>query len=974
MKRLLCALLLVFCVIGIYASDAYELADVYESDITDSVFYSYIHNDTGLKVVYENNDAGNNYAELIFRTPMQDEGDLNHVFEHSLLSGSDKYPSSYLFFDFSHRSYLSSVNANTQMSSTAYHAASPSSEQLEIYIDALFSLVDNPDLINEENIYRREAIRYDLQSADSPVIPAGTVFNEDVGYITDEVRGAVEGMLRALYPGMYASNIVGRLPMNLEDNTYDRIKEIFTDYYNWDNALLYVYGDIDIDSVLDNIDREYLSVSDKPSTDLSEFYSESPEPGYRELDYPIPASSDKTVTDTSSYIIYAFDLGGLGFDDLLKLDPIIRILGKDGGILDEELEKRSVDGVDFAELDLSTLRPVLEFLLFYTSPEEKDGFREAVDAALARAVSGEISGNEIADMAGIIRNSILGSMEDGTLSASNADIYRNLFALTGGIDAIEIYENALADLEENGAAIASSIISMVCEEERTRAAVTATPESGLYEEIISDINGYLQDMKNSMSDEEKAELIEDTKAYYDWSSISYHNDDIAISRSDVEDVFLDYGITEKESDGAVIRKSVLPDTDGLVSFSVYFPVGDIAGDDMDILALYRMLVSNLDTSSTPYADLKMKISRVLISAEVGFDVYDSTPYMTLSGLASEDDIEEAIAVFMEFVSDSVFTAEGIERVVSQDMENYNLQRLAENPGAMLGLANGIWSKSSLYDIDLCFTGFYDYLGSVLDSIGDPDYASALISDLERIQNTVLDKGGVRMEIIGTEKNAEDAERILSCLVGSLPEGSNCNSYEFLDLPSGIAVISNSSTAILYKGISLSGNENVKGSYLPWFSAYSDEVMLPLRTQGGAYSSGISIKADNDSIAMYTAMDSSPAISYSVMNSGWDVMRDALLNESDLNSYALSSLAAMNMVSTGAIGREQRVHELAYLYGKERGEDILNGSKNALLSEKDEAIEALESAFNSNSFIFYAGPEQLLAPIQDEFPLVIDLRQ
>lgn len=131
MKRLLCALLLVFCMIGIYASDAYELADVYESDITDSVFYSYIHNDIGLKVVYENNDAGNNYAELIFRTPMQDEGDLNHVFEHSLLSGSDKYPSSYLFFDFSHRSYLSSVNANTQMSSTAYHAASPSSEQLE---------------------------------------------------------------------------------------------------------------------------------------------------------------------------------------------------------------------------------------------------------------------------------------------------------------------------------------------------------------------------------------------------------------------------------------------------------------------------------------------------------------------------------------------------------------------------------------------------------------------------------------------------------------------------------------------------------------------------------------------------------------------------------------------------------------------------------------------------------------------------
>ena len=331
MKKLLCVLLLIFCLIGVYASEAFELVDVYESGITDSVFYSYIHEDTGLNVVYENNDAGNNYAELMFRTPMQDEGDLNHVFEHSLLSGSDKYPSSYLFFDFSHRSYLSSVNADTQMSSTAYHAASPSSEQIEIYIDALFSLVDDPDLIHEENIYRREAIRYDLQSADGPITPAGTVFNEDVGYITDEVRGAVEGVFRALYPGMYASNMIGRLPMHLEDNTYDRIKEIFTDYYNWDNALLYVYGDINIDRVLDDIDREYLSVSDKPTTNLSEFYSEEPVPGYRELDYPIPASSDKVVTDSSSYIIYAFDLGDLEFDEAYEAFKEVMVWGEEAG-------------------------------------------------------------------------------------------------------------------------------------------------------------------------------------------------------------------------------------------------------------------------------------------------------------------------------------------------------------------------------------------------------------------------------------------------------------------------------------------------------------------------------------------------------------------------------------------------------------------------------------------------------------------
>ena len=974
MRKLLCILSCVFLMVGAYASDSFELVDTYESEITDSVYYSYIHGSTGLKVVYESNSAGDNYAELIFRTPMQDEGDLNHVFEHSLLSGSERYPSSYLYFDFTNRSYLSSVNADTQLASTAYHAASPSSEQLEIFIDALFSLVEDPDLINEENIYRREAIRYDLQSIDDSIVPSGTVFNEDVGYITDEQRGAIEGVFKALYPGMYASNMIGRLPMHLEDNTYDRIKEIFTDYYNWDNALLFVYGDIDIDKVLDAIDSRYLSSSSKPSTDLSEFYAQEPEPGYRELDYPIPASSDKIVTDTSSYIIYAFDLWDLGFDELMELAPMIQIIGKDGGILKEELEKKSIDGIDVVAMDLSALRPVLEFLLVYTSPDEKEGFCEAVEATLGRVASGEIGGEEIAGMADIIRNDILRSTEDGSLPASDAGLYRELFALTGETNAEEIYEKSLRDLENEGEAIVASIASKLLDPDRPRAAVTATPKPGLYEDIIADINEYLQNMDGSMSYEDRTALVEETKAYYDWSGISYHNDDIAISSGSVDDIQLESWMSERAADGAVIRTAVLPETNGLVSFSVWFPAGDITGNDMDIYALYRMLVSNLDTSSTSYADLQQKIDSMLISVSISSDVDDSVPYMVLSGISTEDDLEEAIAVLEEFVSDSVYTAEGIERVISQGIENYNPRRLSENHRFMLGLADGIWSESSLYNIDLYYTGFYEYLQGILDSIDDPDSVLALMSDLERMQDTLLDKGGVRIDIIGTEAGTAAAADILSGLIGSLPEGTNENHYEFIDLPESIAVISNASTALVYKGISLSGNDGIKGSYLPWVAAYSDHVMLPLRTQGGAYSSGTRINAGDDSLAMYTVMDSAPAASYHAMASGWDAMRDASLSESDMNSYALATLTSMDMASAGAIGREERILNLTDIYGKERGEDLLNGPKSFSLDEKDEAIGALEEAFRNNSFMLYEGPERLLAPIRDEFMLVLDLRQ
>ena len=83
---------------------------------------------------------------------------------------------------------------------------------------------------------------------------------------------------------------------------------------------------------------------------------------------------------------------------------------------------------------------------------------------------------------------------------------------------------------------------------------------------------------------------------------------------------------------------------------------------------------------------------------------------------------------------------------------------------------------------------------------------------------------------------------------------------------------------------------------------------------------------------------------------------------------------MDMASAGAIGREGRILNLTDIYGKERGEDLLNGPKSFSLDEKDEAIGALEEAFRNNSFMLYEGPERLLAPIRDEFMLVLDLRQ
>lgn len=70
---------------------------------------------------------------------------------------------------------------------------------------------------------------------------------------------AVNNLEDALYPGQYASNAVGRSHRNYQNLTYEAVLETYQRYYHFDNSLIFLYGDMDYERVLNFIDQEYLS-------------------------------------------------------------------------------------------------------------------------------------------------------------------------------------------------------------------------------------------------------------------------------------------------------------------------------------------------------------------------------------------------------------------------------------------------------------------------------------------------------------------------------------------------------------------------------------------------------------------------------------------------------------------------------------------------------------------------------------------
>ena len=56
------------------------------------------HEKSGVSLFYIRNKDTNRGFSISYRTPHLDETDTNHVFEHSVLASSDKYPSKDIFF------------------------------------------------------------------------------------------------------------------------------------------------------------------------------------------------------------------------------------------------------------------------------------------------------------------------------------------------------------------------------------------------------------------------------------------------------------------------------------------------------------------------------------------------------------------------------------------------------------------------------------------------------------------------------------------------------------------------------------------------------------------------------------------------------------------------------------------------------------------------------------------------------------
>ena len=205
------------------AHAGFELVREQSISELDTAARLFLHHRTGAEVLSLSNRDENKSFGVTFRTLPSDDTGVAHILEHSVLSGSRKYPVRELFVELLKGSCATFINAMTFPDKTCYPVASMNLKDFYNLVDVYFDVVFNPLL--ESHTLDQEGWHFELEGSDAALRYKGVVFNEMKGAYSLQDAHIAEQVTRALLPNTIYANSSGGDPRHIPELSYARWRE-----------------------------------------------------------------------------------------------------------------------------------------------------------------------------------------------------------------------------------------------------------------------------------------------------------------------------------------------------------------------------------------------------------------------------------------------------------------------------------------------------------------------------------------------------------------------------------------------------------------------------------------------------------------------------------------------------------------------------------------------------------------------------
>lgn len=879
--------------------NGFKVVDVsyWELNATDVVKLE--HEKTGSVLYWLANDNINRSYMMSFRTPINNNTGMPHVFEHATLGGSGKYPGANNFFEMNSKTSHTYLNALTGQFYTMYPMASSSEEQLLKYVDYYMNGLTDPLAIENKYAMMREAYRYELDDPEGEISLQGVVYSEMLGALTQS-RWANYNYNRMIWPGSYVSTVSGGDPLYIPDLTIEALRDFHDTYYHPSNATMYLSGDLDLPRFLDLLDSEFLNKFDKKEVGIEDSNYQPLEPGYYEQIFPYAVETG-TPTEKAAIIKYGMPFSISDYNDIEVLDYVCSYMNDESS----PLQRISKERLPEASVSMSeSLDPEGKVALYFQgsaiNTEDKDTFKAICDDALAELLEDGVNEEVLHGMLVSKRFEELMGLDDSSVYLGLSQSMTYYWALFGDRDAWKKsaeFENHISDLIT--VEHLNEIARKYWTDLDTAVMAITVPEPGLKEKNDAALREKLDKMKADMTPEEVDALVAETKAYMDFvetsNAIPMPEELNALSVATLPEEISYNPASETNISGVrVITNEV--DTP-LIRVSIRTDTSAIPFEDLFDFAEYTWLLEKLGTEKYTREELPAKIAAVSSGMSM-FKNYADDPetrsiesYFLTSWYALPETLEDSFALVEEILYHTDFS--DYDYIRADAASNYAQNQMYMDSN---GISYGVQAASSnfapvaklnYYLNTEAQMAYWDMLSKYTDEEMD-----ALVEKFEGFRDIMLNKNGVMLTVMGNTENimrsAALGFNLISKFDDTVRESVDYVS-EIEDLPLHTAIVTGGNVVYNFAAADLeaAGYEQNDGGMKVVMKVINDKLLYPeLRVKNSAYGGYTSLFADYI-LGYYSYRDPKVAETFAVYETSGDFLRNLEMSESELAGYITS---------------------------------------------------------------------------------------
>ena len=910
--------------------EGFAVKEVREIPFVGSTAVLFEHQKTGAGLMYLANEDTNRVFDLTFLTRPTDNTGLPHVFEHSTLDGSEKYPSKELFFNLSYQTYNTYMNASTYSIMTTYPIASLSEAQLLKYADFYTDSCLHPSIMEDESIFREEAWRYRMESMEDDLTLEGTVYSEMLGATTLE-RMANMNMFRTAFPGSVVGLDKGGYPDDIPNMTWESLKSYHDLYYHPSNCMAFLYGQFDdytaflalLNEAFQPYEKTDFHFVDKEYTPITESVSAS-------FAYPVEATSSTENTSTVYYTILCPGLKD-NPDEEMVLNTLTDLLVSDSSPLMQALQKAMPSGSFSCYIETTAPDDAIQFVGSNLNPEQAQLLKDTVDSTLELIAQNGFS-QEMVDS--VMATTDLSMKLTPESADVGVDLIPNIaysYATSGDPFNYFDYVDCLSLMDSwNQQGLYTQAISKWLTGSTLTSLVTTYPEPGQKEAKDAELAAKLAEIKAGMTDEEKQAVIDATLAFETQDldadalraqisdSMTEEEKQAILNAADAaetastktasmvaslqavtvdslpEEVKL-YTVKDETGADSVRRMDAYADIADVGRVALFLDAKGLSQDQIHYFKLFTDLIGKLNTDAHTKEELDVLSARYLYGRETRLSLLESEeenyiPYLRLGWTGMDHDFSVSYDLMYELIFGTQFTDVQMLKDQIQSIKS-NLRSTINSSAYNILLYRALAVSSPLYRYYnyanfLEYYAFIEQIEAMLDS--DPD---SVVASLQGIQNYFHNAGNAISLFAGSEDSAAINRPLADAFLEKLDHMPVEHVTYELPVPAsreGLIVDLNVNFNALVADYPSIGLEDYDAGLDALFALVSDVYLVPLlRDQYGVYSP-LSGALSDGGVYMLTYRDPNITETYSVYESIADRLASLEVDQDTLDGYILSS--------------------------------------------------------------------------------------